>query len=608
MWFAGDNSVQARQMDFAKQLKSQVDIVSVVSEYVRLRRFGNRYSGLCPFHNEKTPSFSIYTDHQWFKCYGCGASGDVLKFVQTIEGLTFWEALKKLADQNGIPLPKQSLASDEDTRLRAALFEMHEIAAEHFRANLAGPNGAAARAYIERRGVTADAVREFGLGLAEGSGRALLRVLEQRGFKPDLLEVSGLVAKREDGSSFYDRFRNRLMFPIHSESGKIIAFGGRALDPADKAKYMNSPETKIYKKSNVLYNLHRAKQAAAKNERIVLVEGYMDVIGATGAGVTEVVAPCGTALTVEQIRAMKRHSSNLHLNFDPDAAGAKATENSIKMLLDENVRVRIVDFHGIDLDPDEFAKSGVEMVSRTAGDYSKEFAFAHDAALFRERIDKAQPYFYWLADRARARFNMRDPQGRMDAFQFLVPAIQGLNEKMERDIVANDLASYLGVEAGMVREHFRKMATDRGAERTPAPKTDPARATDRILLPLLVADGEARVQLIGELRGLPALLEGHTAPIYEALIAAFDAGEPIGFHTLHERLAPALQERLSAIVLEEGAAHTPTLEDGLACVAALRREGLETMRRELKARIKSAEREGRLHEALELANQLQHIG
>jgi DNA primase len=594
-------------MDFAQQLKSQVDIVSVASDYVRLRRFGNRYSGLCPFHNEKTPSFSIYADHQFFKCFGCDAKGDVFNFVMMIEGLTFWEALKKLADQNGIPLPKQSLAGDEDTRLRAAIYEMHEIAAEHFRTNLSGPNGAAARAYIERRGLTPDAVQRFGIGLADGSGRALLRILEQRGFKPDLLEASGLIAKRDDGSSFYDRFRNRLMFPIHSESGKIIAFGGRALDPAERAKYLNSPETKIYRKSSVLYNLHRAKQAAMQTDRIVLVEGYMDVIGASGAGVTEVVATCGTALTVEQIRAMKRHSSNLHLNFDPDAAGANAAERSIKLLLDENVRVRIVDFQGIELDPDEFARAGVEVVSRTSGDYSKEFTFAHDAALFRERIDKAQPYFYWLADRARARFNMREPQGRVDAFQFLLPAIQGLNDKLERVAVANDVASYLGVESGMVLEHFRKMAADR-VERAPAPKTDPARATDRILLPLLVSDSEAREELIGELRELPALRESPTAPIYEALIAAVDAGEPVNFNTLHARLSGALQERLSSIVLEAGAAHTPTLEDGLACIAALRREGHETIRRELKARIKSAEREGRLHEALELASQLQHIG
>jgi DNA primase len=527
-------------MDFAQQLKSQVDIVSVASDYVRLRRFGNRYSGLCPFHNEKTPSFSIYADHQFFKCFGCDAKGDVFNFVMMIEGLTFWEALKKLADQNGIPLPKQSLAGDEDTRLRAAIYEMHEIAAEHFRTNLSGPNGAAARAYIERRGLTPDAVQRFGIGLADGSGRVLLRILEQRGFKPDLLEASGLIAKRDDGSSFYDRFRNRLMFPIHSESGKIIAFGGRALDPAERAKYLNSPETKIYRKSSVLYNLHRAKQAAMQTDRIVLVEGYMDVIGASGAGVTEVVATCGTALTVEQIRAMKRHSSNLHLNFDPDAAGANAAERSIKLLLDENVRVRIVDFQGIELDPDEFARAGVEVVSRTSGDYSKEFTFAHDAALFRERIDKAQPYFYWLADRARARFNMREPQGRVDAFQFLLPAIQGLNDKLERVAVANDVASYLGVESGMVLEHFRKMAADR-VERAPAPKTDPARATDRILLPLLVSDSEAREELIGELRELPALLEGPTAPIYEALMAAVDAGEPVEF----QHAARAAERRIA---------------------------------------------------------------
>ncbi len=174
------------------------------------------------------------------------------------------------------------------------------------------------------------------------------------------------MGKRDDGS-FYDRFRNRLIFPIQNESGKMIAFGGRALDPEDKAKYLNSPETKIYKKSNVLYNLNRAKETAMKLDRIVLVEGYMDVIGASQAGVTEVVASCGTALTTEQIRAMKRHSQNLHLNFDPDAAGANAAERSIKLLLDENVRVRIVELEG-GLDPDEYCKQhGAESLSRAGG-------------------------------------------------------------------------------------------------------------------------------------------------------------------------------------------------------------------------------------------------
>ena len=571
-------------MEFKEQLREQVDIVRVVGDYVRLRRAGKRYSGLCPFHNEKTPSFSVSPEHQYFKCFGCDAKGDVFKFVEMIEGLTFFEALKKLADQHGMALPKQSFASDEETRLKAALHEMHEIAADHFRSNLAGPHGAATREYVARRGVGEAAVQQFGLGLAEGSGRALLRILEKRGFKPEQIEASGLAGQRDDGS-FYDRFRNRLMFPIQNESGKVIAFGGRALDPEDKAKYLNSPETKIYRKSNVLYNLHRAKETAMRLDRIVLVEGYMDAIGASQAGVTEVVASCGTALTVEQIRAMKRHSLNLHLNFDPDAAGAKASERSVKLLLDESMKVRIVELEG-GLDPDEYCKQ-------------------HGAAAYIERIAGAKTYFYWLADRARAKFNMREPQGRVDAFQALVPAIQDLSDKLARVTYANDLAGYLGVDQGIVLEHFRKLATDR-VDRGPVLKADPTRATDRILLPLLVNDGDARARLIDHLRDLPALRQLSTAPIFDVLIAMHDAGETVNFNTLHERLHPSLQEGLAAVVLDSGAGGA-TLEDGLACIEALRRTNRESVMQELKTRIKSAEREGRINDAMELARELSEI-
>ncbi len=483
-------------MEFKERLREQVDIVHVVGAYVRLRRVGKRYSGLCPFHNEKTPSFSVSQEHQYFRCFGCDAKGDVFKFVELIEGLTFFEALKKLADQHGIALPKQSLASDDETRLRAALYEMHEIAANQFRSNLAGSQGSAARQYLAKRGVSEAAVQQFGLGFADGSGRSLVRILEARGFKPEQMEASGLVGQRDDGS-FYDRFRNRLMFPIQNESGKVIAFGGRALDPEDKAKYLNSPETKIYRKSNVLYNLHRAKETAMKLDRIVLVEGYMDVIGASQAGVAEVVASCGTALTVEQIRAMKRHSLNLHLNFDPDSAGAKASERSIKLLLDESMKVRIVELEG-GLDPDEYCKQ-------------------HGAEAYGQRIAGAKTYFYWLADRARTKFNMREPQGRMDAFQSLVPAIQDLSDKIARATYAIDLAGYLGVEPGMVQEHFRKAFATTGSTARLLRKIDPTRATDRILLPLLVNDAEARAQLVDHLRDLPgAAATDHGADLRNA--------------------------------------------------------------------------------------------
>src|SRR5438105_3843795 len=218
-------------MDFVAQLKSSVDIVPVIQEYVRLRKAGpTRYSGLCPFHNEKTPSFSVHAGHQFYKCFGCGAAGDVLKFVMEMERLSFYEALKLLAERNGIPMPKRSEYSDPETKLRAAIYQMHELADEAFRANLQAGPGSAARSYIEKRGVASEIAAAFGLGYAERSGSSLMRLFEKHNFTAEQMEASGLIGKRDDGS-LYDRFRHRLMFPIHNESGKIIAFGGRALDP-----------------------------------------------------------------------------------------------------------------------------------------------------------------------------------------------------------------------------------------------------------------------------------------------------------------------------------------------------------------------------------------
>ena len=273
-------------------------IVSVIGEYVRLRRQGTsgRYTGLCPFHREKTPSFHVDGSKQAFYCFGCQKGGDVFNFVMEIEALTFFEALRWLAERHGIPMPRRAGYSDEETRRKSWLYQMHEMAQEVFRKTLDSSAGAEARAYLERRGVSQAVAEEFGLGLSDRSGQTLVRRFEQEGVPPEAMEASGLVLKRQDGSGYYDRFRGRLMFPIHSESGKIIAFGGRALAPEDEPKYLNSPETPLYRKSYVLYNLNRAKAEIRKQDRAILVEGYMDVIGVYAAGVKEVVASCGTAL------------------------------------------------------------------------------------------------------------------------------------------------------------------------------------------------------------------------------------------------------------------------------------------------------------------------
>ncbi len=437
-------------MDFVEQLKSSIDIVKVVGDYVRLKRVGStgRYLGLCPFHQEKTPSFNVNQARQFYKCFGCGVGGDLLKFVQEIEGMTFFETLQYLSERHGIPMPKRNEYVDADSRLKSALREMHDIAAKFYQSALAAPAGSEARAYLQKRGLTQELIQTFELGFSDPAGQALARRLSQQNFTPEQLEASGLVRRRQEGTGLYDVFRGRLMFPIHNESGKVIAFGGRALGADDQPKYLNSPETPIYKKTETLYNLDRARNPMRKANRAVLVEGYMDVIGVYAAGVGEVVASCGTALTNAQVRAIHRHADTVVVNFDPDDAGANATERALQILLDESLHVKVLALDG-GLDPDEYAKQ-------------------NGADAYRAKLDAAPGYFHWLADRARARFDMRSSDGRIDAFKFLLPAVQRIPDKLERAAVANDVAGYLGVEPGLVLDQFKRASIERrsaGGER-----------------------------------------------------------------------------------------------------------------------------------------------
>src|SRR5580692_9056160 len=451
-------------MDFKEQLKSSIDIVKVIGEYVRLKRVGatGRYVGLCPFHQEKTGSFNVNQSRQFYKCFGCGVSGDVLKFVQEIDGLTFPEALKMLAERAGIPMPKRSEYADADSKLRAALFEIHSIAAEMFQSNLHGPNGTEARSYLVKRGIGADSIETFALGFSEASGQALVRALGERQFTQEQVDASKLVLRRDDGSGYFDFFRGRLMFPIHNEAGKVIAFGGRAMRDQDQPKYLNSGETPIYKKTSVLYNLHRVRDGMRRSNRAVLVEGYMDVIGVYSAGVKEVVASCGTGFTVPQAGVIHRHSDHVVVNFDPDRAGAEASEKAIQILLDEGMHVRVLTLDG-GLDPDEYVKQ-------------------NGAETYRGKLDGASTYFHWLADRARQKFDMRSSDGRMEAFRFLLPSVQKIGDRLERAAIANDLAGYLGVDAGLVLDQFKKAATDRRAPQKAVAKAVTIPAIESILL------------------------------------------------------------------------------------------------------------------------------
>ena len=367
---------------FAEKVKQQADIVRVIGEYVRLKKTGQNFTGLCPFHQEKTPSFAVHPVRQIYHCFGCGAGGDVFKFVMELDKCTFPEALRTVAEKCGIPIPRPRERSPEERRenqQRGALVEMHQQAAAFFARQLhEAAEGKVAAAYLEDRGLNREAMKRFGLGWAPSSGDALLRQLKPK-YPEALLEVSGLFS-RDQGGRLYDRFRRRIMFPIANDSGKVIAFGGRAMGD-DMPKYMNSPETPIYSKSNVLYHLDRAKEGIRQGDFAILVEGYMDAIAVARAGIANVVASCGTSLAEPQIKLLGRFTRRVIVNYDPDTAGQVATERSIALLLEKEFDVRVLALPGA-ADPDKFiTEQGVEA--------------------YRKLLAEAPPYLDYLIGKAR---------------------------------------------------------------------------------------------------------------------------------------------------------------------------------------------------------------
>jgi DNA primase len=440
--------------DFAQTVKQQADIVKVIGGYIRLRQAGaQRFSGLCPFHKEKSPSFSVNAARQFFYCFGCHESGDVFHFVGKIENLSFPEAVRSVAQKCGIPLPKREYNSPEEAAeagQRRKLLDLHEAATLWFQEQLRSPDGAFAREYLAGRGVTPEAVKLFRLGYAPDNFNALRDRLSSTA-DPETLRASGLFSwKQQDDevtspqpARLYDRFRKRVMFPICNESGKVIAFTARTLDTGDKAgpKYLNSPETPLYSKGQVLFNLDKAKSPIRAMEFALLVEGQMDCISVFMRGIQNVIATSGTAFTEQQVGLLRRQTTNVVVNFDPDAAGANAAEKSITLLTEEGFTIKVVTLDG-GLDPDRFIRErGVE---------------AYAAA-----IRGARRQSDYLIDRARQSFPGSSSDAKIKAMNYLLPHIRRIPQKLERDQFAHDAAQKLGIDSAVLREELRQAALKR---------------------------------------------------------------------------------------------------------------------------------------------------
>ncbi|HTW23044.1 MAG TPA: DNA primase [Candidatus Baltobacteraceae bacterium] len=558
---------------FAEKVKQQADIVRVIGEYVRLRKTGQNFTGLCPFHQEKTPSFSVHPVKQMYYCFGCHEGGDVFKFVMAIDKCEFPEAVRTVAEKCGIPIPRPRERSPEERRenqQRAALVEMHQLAAAFFARNLhEAAEGKVAAAYLEDRGLDREAMKRFGLGWAPSSGDALLRQLKPK-FPEAMLEVSGLFS-RDQGGRLYDRFRRRIMFPIANDSGKVVAFGGRAMGD-DMPKYMNSPETPVYSKSNLLYHLDRAKEAIRQGDVAILVEGYMDAIAVARAGIANVVASCGTSLAEPQIKLLGRFTRRVVVNYDPDTAGQVATERSIALLLEKEFDVRVLALPG-SADPDKFIKEqGVEA--------------------YRKLLAQSPPYLDYLIGKAR-HMDRTTAAGKVAALNFLMPYVQRMPDRLLRSEWATRIASELRVDEPVLREALRRAAVERRSEVKPKAEllSAPVRPAERRLMQILVEADDLRSEIARAIaeetlhRGL------ETERIFEALISKVgEAGSPSGGRLDAATLAGALEERDRRVLFE--ALFEPsveaTWEEAESCLGVLRSRAAEQELAELQKKIESS--------------------
>ncbi len=339
-----------------EEVRTAVDLVEVAEDYVQLKQSGSRYMGLCPFHNEDTPSFSVDPDQNLYYCFGCQNGGDAFKFVQEIEGVGFLESVRMLADRYGVPLPEEETDPDAANEREAVLHALRFAARFFYRQLTQSDRGRPALDYLRRRGFTPQTIKQFGLGYAPDEWDALLTVAEEEQIDRETLEKAGLIIERNDGSGYYDRYRGRIIFPIFSHIGKVLAFAGRILDPddeRDQPKYINSPETEVYHKKEVLYGLHQAKRTVRDQEVVGIVEGYTDVINMWQHGVKNVVATCGTSLTKEHVKKIERWADEVFFIYDGDSAGAEATLRGANVAFEKGIEVNIVSLPDGE-DPDSF--------------------------------------------------------------------------------------------------------------------------------------------------------------------------------------------------------------------------------------------------------------
>jgi DNA primase len=575
---------------FVEEVRRTADIVRLISDHVALKKMGTSWKGLCPFHQEKTPSFNVRSEPPVFHCFGCGEGGDVFKFVMLHERVGFPDAVETVARRFGVAVPENRYEAGPDRKEREELLALTEAAAEHFARNLWTAPGARAREYLLGRGFKKETLERVRAGAAPDSWSDLLDTLKRR-FPIRALTSAGLVLERQDHTGHYDRFRNRAVFPILNESGKVVAFGARSLDGSEP-KYLNSPETPVYQKSRTLYGLSWARDAARKEGRLVLMEGYLDVARALEHGIAEAVATCGTSLTSGHARLLRRFGERILVNFDQDEAGQKAARKSFEVLCEEGLRVQVVGLpegH----DPDS---------------YLKEFG----AEAYRERLSKAPEFMDWLIERAAAENDVGTPAGKAAYLNALLPALVRVESAVEQAAWLPRVAGRAGLDqAATQRELKRALATRTAVVAAPAPeaRSRPGLlAAEKWLVALILKKTEGVEEALAELCEAD-FQELPSAELLRAAKGLYLRNEPLSASSLEAALAGDEARRL----LHEIAVEDPPVDwaNALKCVHGLRRMVLKRRLAEIQRELAAASGDSLdalLHEKNALSIRIANLG
>jgi len=517
--------------EIIREIRERAGILEIVSDYVALKKSGVNYLGLCPFHSEKTPSFNVNTVKGIYHCFGCGVGGDAISFVMRMEGLSFPEAVRFLARKTGVVIPERPIPAAEK-RLRdekEVLYEIHEVAGRFYENLLQeGESGATCRVYLEKRGVDLETARAYGLGFAPDSWDALTRFLERKKIPLAEAEKVGLVRSRERGG-YYDGFRNRLLFPIKDIHGRIIGFGGRVLDDS-LPKYLNSPESPIYHKSEVLFGLGMAKQAMRENGDVFIVEGYFDHLALFRYGVRNVVATCGTALTDAHLKLLRRFVAKVYLLFDADNAGKKATVRSMENFLQENFPARVVQMPSGE-DPDTYLeKYGVD-------------AFEH-------LVSAALPVFEFFFRDLCSQEDIGSVEGKMKVLEALAPRLCKIADAVEKDLYVREVARFLGIEEHDVRRKMGKEEHSLPPIRAVKEQRKVAAGAEEMLLSLMGKYPEVARQVAAF--GPAQIFREEVLPVVENIIRHVADNKRIDWSELLDSVESAEEKRrLAALFIAE---------------------------------------------------------